>query len=112
MVAAAMADGHIDAGEQARIFEQVDQQGLPPAEKAALFDELRNPLSLDALVAQVRDPESAIEVYAASVLAVDENLPAGQAYLARLASALGLPDDLVAQLHAGKQMEHAEGEAA
>jgi len=99
MIAAATADGHMDSAEQARIFDQVQRLDLSAEEKAALFDELRHPLRLDQLVAQVRDPETALEVYAASLVAIDETRPEGQAHLRDLAAALRLPQGLVASLH-------------
>ena len=46
MVAAAAADGHIDAAEQQRIFAKLDEGNLAHADKAALFDEMRNPSSI------------------------------------------------------------------
>jgi uncharacterized membrane protein YebE (DUF533 family) len=99
MIAAATADGHMDQGEQARIFDKVQSLDLAPEEKAALFDELRHPLALDQLVAQVSDPETSVEVYAASLVAIDETRAEGQAYLRRLAAALELPENLVAAVH-------------
>ncbi|MGD8978212.1 MAG: tellurite resistance TerB family protein [Gammaproteobacteria bacterium] len=99
MITAATADGHMDRAEQARIFDQVQRLDLSAEEKAALFDELRHPLRLDQLVAQVPDPETALEVYAASLVAIDETRPEGRAHLRDLAVALRLPDGLVASLH-------------
>jgi uncharacterized membrane protein YebE (DUF533 family) len=99
MIAAAAADGHLDRGEQARIFDETHRLDLGPEEKAALFDELRAPLRLDQLVAQVTNPETAVEIYAASLVAIDETRVEGQAYLRKLAAALGLPEALVGSVH-------------
>lgn len=99
MIAAASADGHMDGGEQARIFEKVQTLELGPEDKATLFDELRHPLSLEQLVAQVSDPETSLEVYAASLVAIDETRPEARTYLRRLATALELPEALVAAVH-------------
>ena len=103
MIAAATANGQLDAREQIRIFEQVDRSGLSAEERVSLFDELRNPQGLASLVGRVRDPETAVQVYAASLLAVDETRQESRAYLARLASRLQLPGDLVHELHAAAQ---------
>lgn len=99
MIAAAAADGHMDSGEQARIFAEAHRMELSPDDKAAMFDELRKPLRMQQLVAQVKNPETAIEVYAASLIAVDETRPEGRAYLRGLAAALELPDALVSSVH-------------
>jgi uncharacterized membrane protein YebE (DUF533 family) len=99
MIAAAAADGHMDRKERQRIFEETQRLELAANEKAMLFDELRQPLDLPELVAQVSNAETAVEVYAASLIAIDQTRPQGQAYLHSLAEALGLPAALVSSLH-------------
>ena len=99
MIAAAMADGHLDSGEHTRIFEAVDQLALTGQEKGLLLDELRHPSSLEDVVKDVRDPQTAVEVYAASVLAIDETRGEGRRYLAQLADRLQLPRALVESVH-------------
>lgn len=94
MISAAKADGHIDAEEQRRIFGKLDELGLDTEEKAFVIDELRRPLDIDAVVAAAATPELAVEIYAASVLAIDPDDPAEQAYLAMLASRLKLDPGL------------------
>jgi uncharacterized membrane protein YebE (DUF533 family) len=94
MIAAAKADGHIDATEQQRIFGKLDELDLDTEEKAFVIDELRKPLDIDAVVAAATTPELALEIYAASVLAIDPDDPAEQAYLAMLASRLKLDPGL------------------
>ena len=100
MIAAAAADGHMDQGEQDRIFDETRRLDLAAEDKAVLFDELRNPLSLEQLVTQVPNPETGLEVYAASLVAIDETRQEGRDYLRRLAAALELPSALVTSLHA------------
>ncbi len=99
MIAAAYADGHIDAQEQQRIFQQVENMDLGMAEKASLFDELRNPQGMQQIVAKVPDAETGVEVYAASLLAIDESQPASQNYLDQLATQLCIPSQLREMLH-------------
>lgn len=98
MIAAANADGHIDANEQKLIFDQVEKLSFDAESKAFVFDTLRNPPSLDQLVASVQGIEQASEVYLVSRLAVDADHPAERAYLQALAHKLNLPQDLVAHL--------------
>ncbi len=99
MIAAAASDGHLDAEEQQRVFAEVENLDLTREEKATLFDELRSPLGLSDIVAQVSEPEVAVEVYAASLIAIDETRSEAQAYLGSLALALELPQDLVQSIH-------------
>ncbi len=94
MIAAAKADGHIDAAEQQKIFSRLDSFDLDTEEKAFVMDELRKPLDIDAVVAAAKTPELAVEIYTASVLAIDPDDPAEQAYLAMLASRLKLEPGL------------------
>ncbi|MGE0210198.1 MAG: tellurite resistance TerB family protein [Parvibaculaceae bacterium] len=100
MIAAAKADGHIDAAEQQKIFGRIDQAGLGAEEKAFLMDELRKPLDIDAVVKAATSTEVAAEIYAASVLAIDPDDPAEQAYLSMLASRLKLDPGLKANIEA------------
>ena len=102
MIAAANADGHIDAGEKQRILGRLQSLDLDAEEKALVVDELLHPCGQDQVVAEVHDQATAIEVYAVSALAVDEREPAGRDYLDRLAAHLALPPVLVEAI-AGRQ---------
>lgn len=96
MIAATKADGHIDAEEQRLIFARLDELSLSTEEKAFVMDELRKPLDIDAVVTAATTPELALEIYAASFLAMEPDDPAEQAYLALLASRLKLDPGLKA----------------
>lgn len=98
MIAAAKSDGHIDAAEQKTIFAKLDTLNLDTEAKAFVMDELRRPLDIDAVVSAAASPELAIEIYTASVLAIDPDDPAEQAYLAMLASRLKLDPGLKASI--------------
>jgi uncharacterized membrane protein YebE (DUF533 family) len=100
MIAAAKADGHIDAQEQGRLFSEVERFGLDSESKAAVFDLLNQPVDLNAIVSAVATPEQGAEVYLASRLAMDPDLPAERAYLDALAVRLKLPAELRAHLDA------------
>lgn len=108
MIAAARADGHIDADEQAAIFTRVEEMGLDTESKAFVFDALGSPVDVKALVAAVDGVEQASEVYLVSRLAIDVDHPAERAHLEVLAKRLGLPADLVA--HLDHQVDDAPGE--
>lgn len=100
MIAAAKADGHIDAAEQGNIFAQMDKLNVGAEDKAFVMDELRKPLDVDAVASAARTPEEAAELYTVSLLAIDVDNPAERAYLSLLAARLKLDDKLVAHLHA------------
>lgn len=108
MIAAAKADGHIDADEQSAIFKQVEEMGLDTESKAFVFDALSRPVDVKALAAAVDGVEQASEVYLVSRLAIDVDHPAERAHLEVLANRLGLPADLVA--HLDHQVDDAPGE--
>ncbi len=96
MIAAAKADGHIDAAEQQRIFAKLDEAGLTAEEKGFMMDELRKPLDIDAVVNLAANDAEAVEIYAASFLAIEPDDPAEQAYLSMLAARLKLAPELKA----------------
>lgn len=99
MIAAAKADGRIDAGEKDAIFERLKTMNLSAEEKAWVFDELSSPLDINAVVARADTPEHAAEIYAASLVAISADTPAEQAYLEALAARLKLAPALVAEIH-------------
>ncbi len=99
MIAAAKADGQIDADEKQRIFAKLETMPLSSEEKAFVFDELSGPLDIDAVVARADTPEHAAEIYAASLVAMKPDTPAERTYLDALAHKLKLPAGLVEQIH-------------
>ena len=98
MIAAANADGHIDAEEQRTIFERVGELPLDAEDKAFVFDALGSPPSLNDIANLADGQEQAAELYLVSRLAIEPDHPMEQAYLEALASRLSLPTDLVAHL--------------
>jgi len=99
MIAAARADGRLDAQESQAIFQRIASLELPPDDQALLVKEMGRPVDMDAIVNSATSPEVAAEIYIASLLAVDVDTPAEQSYLAMLAARLNLDPDLVAELH-------------
>jgi uncharacterized membrane protein YebE (DUF533 family) len=98
MIAAARADGHIDANEQQNIFKAVERMGLSTEMKATIFDLLSQPIPVDELARGIDSLEQKSEVYLASCLVIDPDLQAERAYLSQLASVLKLPQELAIQL--------------
>ncbi|MCO5731826.1 tellurite resistance TerB family protein [Rhizobium sp. SSA_523] len=100
MIAAAKADGHIDAFERQNIMQKVHEVDLGAEAEAFLAKELADPIDLDALVAAGRSEEQRVEIYTASRLAIDPDTRAERGYLDLLAGRLKLPDALVDHIEA------------
>jgi uncharacterized membrane protein YebE (DUF533 family) len=100
MVGAAKADGHVDADEQQRLFSEVERLDLDSEAKAFVFDLLSQPVDLASVTGAVATPEQGAEVYLASRLAINPDVPAERAYLDALAARLKLPAQLRAELDA------------
>lgn len=100
MIAAAKADGHVTERERERILAQLQVIDIDQADHQFIREELAGPADMDAIVRDATTPERAAELYTASLLAVDRDGPAEQAYLAFLAARLRLDANLVAHIHA------------
>jgi len=109
MIAAAKADGHIDADEQRKIFAEVERRGLDAEAKAFVFDSMAKPIDLADIAGAAQTQEQAAELYLAAGLVIDPDEPAERAYLAALASRLNLPAGLVA--HLDRQIDAASSPA-
>jgi uncharacterized membrane protein YebE (DUF533 family) len=99
MINAAKADGQIDGAEMQRIVGKLEEAGADDEARQFVLRELQKPLDLEGLAAQVRSPQVAAQVYAASLLAIEVDTPAERDYLRRLATSLGLDDGTVHRVH-------------
>ena len=100
MISAAKADGQIDTQESQTILNQINGLDLPAEDKAFLFEEYAKPLNIEELTHDVDTPEHATEVYAASVLMLDQPSAPERIYLDTLGRSLGLDAGLLQQIHA------------
>jgi uncharacterized membrane protein YebE (DUF533 family) len=100
MIEAAKSDGKIDPEERRRILTCLKDAGATGPDRAALLAAMTGPPDLDGLVARVTNPELAVEVYAASLLAIRDDQPSEQHYLARLGKRLKLAPETIAEMHA------------
>jgi len=100
MIAAAAADGRIDAAEQQQILGGLKQLGLDGEATAFLQNEIANPAAVQDLVAGVSTPEAAMQVYTAARLAIEPDSTEERAFLQELASALGMDAQLTAHIDA------------
>lgn len=100
MVSAAKADGHVTPDERARIDDALGRMGLEGGAAEVIAAELDAPLDVRRIAGLARSEEEAVEIYAASLLVVDEQSLEEKGYLAMLAAAMTLDDGLVKHLHA------------
>ena len=99
MINAAKADGRIDEGELDRIVGKLQEDGVDAEEQAFIRAELSAPMDTDGLVAAVPNVQVGLQIYTASLLAIQVDTAAEQAYLRELADKLGLEDETVRQVH-------------
>lgn len=101
MIAAAKADGHIDTDERIGLQNYIDKIGESSVLTAFVEAELAKPVDPGDIAAQVKNQETAAEVYLASLLIIDQSNVMAKTYLDQLARAMALPPDLVASLNSG-----------
>jgi uncharacterized membrane protein YebE (DUF533 family) len=100
MVAAAAADGQVDAAERARIAQGMKQAGIDEDATRWLESELAAPADVEELSAGVSTPEKAAQVYTAARLAIDPDSLQEREFLRNLAEALDLDAKLRAEIDA------------
>lgn len=99
MINATKADGKIDEQEMTRIIGKLGEMGIDSEAKEFVTAEMRKPIDTDALVnAAAGQPALGAQLYAASLLAIEVDTPAEQAYMKNLAERLGLNPETVAVL--------------
>ncbi|EJM80322.1 MULTISPECIES: tellurite resistance TerB family protein [unclassified Pseudomonas] len=107
LIAAAKADGRIDAAEKQMISTEIGRHTDDPELQQWLDDEVARPLDPADVAQSATDPAIAAEMYLASVMLVDDQQDAERSYLDELAAALQIDPDL--QVHLEQQ---AKGGAA
>lgn len=98
LVAAAKADGHVDAREREVIEGEFRRLDDDASLQGWLHAELARPLDPAEVASASTSPEMASEMYLASLLAADEQSFMERAYLDELARQLGLDDALKQRL--------------
>lgn len=98
LIAAAKADGHVDERERATIEGEFVRLDADAETRQWLQAELQKPLDPAEVAAAAASPELAAQMYAASVMVVDEQNFMERAYLDELARQLKLDDGLKATL--------------
>lgn len=100
MIAAAAADGRLDANEQSRIIGSLGQVGLDKDAEQFLAETFNNPPTVAQIADAVTSPEQSVQVYTAARIAIDPDAPAEKKFLTGLASALGIDDKLAQHIDA------------
>ena len=99
MISAAKADGQIDQREMQRIVGKLEEGGASDAARAFVLEEMQRPADLDRLIGAAGSSEVAVELYAASLLAIEVDTAAEREYLRRLAQGLRLTPATVRRVH-------------
>jgi uncharacterized membrane protein YebE (DUF533 family) len=100
MIAAAAADGRIDASEQEKIIGGLKQAGIDREAEEFLAQEMSNPATTADLAAAVQGDAEAVQVFTAARIAIDVDNDQEHDFLVALASDLGLDNELVAHIDA------------
>ncbi|MDX2155015.1 MAG: DUF533 domain-containing protein [Hyphomicrobiaceae bacterium] len=100
MIAAAAADGRVDANEQQRIVGGLKQAGLDAEAEEFLAQELNNPASVADLAGSVSNEAEAVQLFTAARVAIDLDSAGEHEFLVSLADALGLDRNLAAYVDA------------
>jgi uncharacterized membrane protein YebE (DUF533 family) len=99
MINAAKADGQVDQEELQRILGKLREVGADAEALDFVLAELRKPMDLEGLIRRAPSEELAVQMYAASLLAIEVDTEAERQYLRRLAHGLGLEASVVRHVH-------------
>ena len=105
MIAAANADGVIDATEREAILGRLRTVDLSPEEQAFITEELFSPADLETIVSGVHSPDLARQVYAVSLMAIEVDTEMERQYMDALANRLGLDQTAVAEITRSLELE-------
>ncbi len=100
MIAAAAADGRVDAAEQNKILSGFGKGDLDADARQFFARELEKPATVDELAEACSSPEEGVKIYTAARLAVDVDSDEEHEFLAALAGRLGIDDSLAAHIDA------------
>jgi len=98
MIAAAQADGHIDAAEKKIIMEKMGNQNFDAEVLEFLRSEIENPPTVDALASLVESETTAAEMYLAARIVIDQTNADQKQWLESLQQSLKLQPEFVTEL--------------
>ncbi len=99
MIAAANADGMIDAEERANILGKLQTVDLSEEEHQFIVHELSDPKDMESVAADVKTEQMAQQVYTASLLAINVDTEDERNYLRQLSQRLGLARNTLDGIH-------------
>jgi uncharacterized membrane protein YebE (DUF533 family) len=99
MISAANADSTISQEERNRILDRMRRVEMTPEEQSFMENELLAPATLDEIAGEIKTPDEARQVYAASLMAIEVDTDAERKYLKTLAQRLGLDDVTISGIH-------------
>lgn len=105
LIAAAKADGRVDAQEEAAIRAELTDHAEDAHLQQWLDAELARPLDAQELASAADGPAMAAEMYLASVMLMGQQDAGERAWLDQLAAALNLAPELRAQLYQQAQVQ-------
>jgi uncharacterized membrane protein YebE (DUF533 family) len=100
MIAAAAADGRLDADEQRRIMGGLTQAGAGAEAEQFLANTFNRPPTVAQIADAVSSPEQAVQVYTAARIAIDPDTTGEKQFLTGLAQALGIDAKLAQHIDA------------
>ena len=96
MINVVKADGAIDQAELQRIIGKFEEDGLTQDEKDFFMTEATRPLDINGVIASAANlPDMAAQIYAASLLAIEVDIPKEERYMQKLADGLRLAPETV-----------------
>jgi len=107
MIAAAAADGRIDAAEQQKILGGLKQAGVEQGAREFLQQEIQNPATADQLAAACQSGEQAVQVFTAARIAIDLDSNEENDFLVDLATKLGIDEKLAQHIDAAASAQAA-----
>jgi len=99
MINAAKADGRIDEDEMQKIAGELQGGEFTQEERDFLLTEVRKPMCTAEIVRAIPNRQVGAQIYAASLLAVEVDSPAEEAYMQQLARDVGLDSQVVQEIH-------------
>ena len=99
MINATKADGQIDEDEINRIIGKLKEIGVGVEAEHYLMTQMQQPMETEKLIAAAKgQPELAVQIYGASLLAIEVDTPAEKNYLDQLAAELGLSPQVTGRI--------------
>lgn len=98
LVFAAKSDGHIDDAERQAIDQHLREAGIEQEGRRLIEQALNQPLDPARLAEGIRNEEEALELYFLSCAAINADHFMERSYLNALGDALGIPEDVRADV--------------